>query len=208
MYLLAVFFCGHLFATWMNGKDIGALYASIPQSEVLQENDRKDMQKEMMLIGLKYYNGEGNILDFGCGANINASQELREEGYNAYSCDIMPGMPYDDNFFQYDNYQVYKHKNMFSVISSVDVLEHLNDPVQDFKDFNSMLVPGGVMVHFSPMIDHFPLFGSHADTAFHTCFFSNKSLKILCDKTGFKLINKVYRHPGYWYYIFHKVVSL
>lgn len=196
--------CGHLFATWMNGHDIGSLYASIPQKEVLKENERKELQKEMMLLGLKYYNGEGAILDFGCGANFNASKELRNKGYHAYSCDIMPGLPYEGTFFKYDNDKPYKYKNLFSVISSVDVLEHLNDPVQDFKNFNSMLVPGGVMVHFSPMITHFPLFGSHADTAFHTCFFSDTSLRILCDKTGFKLIDKVYKHPGYWYYVFRK----
>lgn len=199
--------CGHLFVTWMNGKDIGVLYASIPQIEVMQENERKDIQKEMMLLGLKYYNGEGAILDFGCGANFNASRELQSEGYNAYSCDIMPGLPYNDYFFQYNKYQVHKYNNFFSVISSVDVLEHLNDPVKDFKDFNSMLTPGGVMVHFSPMIDNFPLFRSHADTAFHTCFFSEKSLKILCEKTGFVLIDKVYKHPGHWYYAFKKISS-
>lgn len=45
----------------------------------------------------------------------------------------------------------------------------------------------------------------HADTAFHTCFFSDKSLKLLCDKTCFKLIEKVYKHPGYWYYAFQKI---
>lgn len=196
--------CGHLFATWMNGQDMGALYASIPQKEVLQENERKYLQKEIMLIGLKYYNGEGNILDFGCGPNFRASRELRDKGYNAYSCDIIPGLPYDDKFFQYDKYQVHKYNNFFSVISSVDVIEHLSNPVRDFKDFNLMLVPGGVMVHFSPMIEYFPLFGSHADTAFHTCFFSDKSLRILCEKTGFKLIDKVYKHPGYWYYVFKK----
>lgn len=194
--------CGHLFANWMNGKDIGSLYASIEQEEVLHENDRKELQKEMMLLGLKYYNGKGNILDFGCGANFNASREL-----NAYACDIMPRLPYDDKFFQYDKYQVHKYNNFFAVISSVDVLEHLNDPVQDFLYFNRMLKPDGVMVHFSPMIEHIPLYGSHADTAFHTCFVSKKSLKLLCEKTGFKLIEKVYRHPGYWYYVFKKTSS-
>jgi len=199
--------CGHLFATWMNGKDIGSLYALIPQIEVLQENERKELQKEMMLLGLKYYNGEGNILDFGCGANFNASKELRDEGYNAYSCDIMHGLPYGKHFFKYTEASSKLYKGEFSVISSVDVLEHLNTPIQDFKDFNSMLVPGGVMVHFSPMIEHFPLFGSHADTAFHTCFFSEKSLRILCEKTGFELVNKVYKRDLAWYYIFRKITS-
>lgn len=195
--------CGHLFATWLIGEDVGKLYSSIQQDEVLHENNRKELQNEMMRIGLKYSDGY-NVLDFSCGANYRAAQELREEGYCAYSCDIMPGFPYDDHFFKYTDRTRHQYKGVFDAISSVDVMEHLNTPIEDFQAFNDMLVPGGYMVHFTPFIEYIPLHGSHADTAFHTCFVSNKSLKILCEKTGFKLIEKIYRHPGYWYYVFQK----
>ena len=70
--------------------------------------------------------------------------------------------------------------------------------------FNRLLVDGGIMVHFSPMLDYIPVHGSHLDTAFHTNFFSKKSLQIICRKTGFEPLAAVLRRTGFWYYIFRK----
>ncbi|MDO9549196.1 MAG: class I SAM-dependent methyltransferase [Candidatus Marinimicrobia bacterium] len=206
--------CKHLYALWLrkSANKVGELYSNIYAGggEVYTENDRKDIQKEMMRIAHKYCSGnvEGAFagLDFGCGPNFRAAYELRDEGIEAYCSDILPKLPYDGKvFFKFDEHSAEIFKNRFSAISSVDVLEHLNWPVNDFLVFNRMLKPKGFMVHFTPMINHFPVFGSHADHVFHTNFFSSKSLAIICEKTSFRLVNKVVKPRGYWYYIFQKL---
>ena len=103
--------------------------------------------------------------------------------------------PYDKKYFcKYDNAFVKKHKGTFDLIVSVDVLEHLSDPLKTFRDFNELLRPGGYMIHSTPLLDDFLVYGGHADTALHTCFFSKKSLKKLCDKTGFGGEQIIERH--------------
>lgn len=209
--------CRHIYALWLR-KDldtVGNLYSNIysGESEVYIENERKEIQKQMVKIAQEiYYSGNPKksqipfvVLDFGCGPNFKAASELRKEGIEAYCCDILPRLPYDNNiFWKYDNDFIKIFRNEFLGLTSVDVLEHLNTPIEDFKLFNRLLKLNGVMVHYSPMIDYMPLFGSHVDHAFHTNFFSKKSLKITCEKTGFKLVGSVIKKRGYWYYIFKK----
>jgi hypothetical protein len=209
--------CRHIYALWLR-KDldtVGNLYSNIysGESEVYTENWRKEIQKQMVRIAKEtFYSGYPKkseipfvALDFSCGANFKAAYELRKEGIESYCCDILPLLPYDNNiFFKYDDDFVKKFRNKFHGLTSVDVLEHLNTPIEDFKLFNQMLKLNGVMVHYSPIIDYMPLFGSHVDHVFHTNFFSKKSLKIACEKTGFELIGIVIKKLGSEYYIFKK----
>lgn len=204
--------CGHFYALWLRKStgEVADLYSDIysGDSEVYTENDRKDIQKEMMRIARETWGAvDFSVLDYGCGPNYKAAYEMRTEGMDAYCSDILPKLPYDDKvFLKFDERSGETLRGRFSAITSVDVLEHLNTPVDDFKRFNRMLKPGGVMVHFTPMLSHFSVFGSHADHVFHTNFFSTKSLALTCEKTAFKLEAKVVEQRGYRsYYVFRKV---
>lgn len=157
-------YCKHIYALWLR-KDletVGNLYSNIysGESEVYIENERKEIQKQMMRIAqeIYYYSNSKKseipftVLDFGCGPNFKAAYELRKEGIEAYCCDILPGLPYDNNIFlKYDSDFSKSFQNKFVGLTSVDVLEHLNTPIQDFQQFNKMVKLNGVMVHYSPM---------------------------------------------------------
>jgi len=210
--------CSNLFATWLQRylSEVGEIYSGIDngESEVYVENSRKEVQKEMMRICSaqirKLYRNRPvlRILDFGCGPNYKAAVEMNEEDnrLDCYSCDINPALPYNGtNFFKYPDTVPEEMRGSFDGICSVDVFEHLNLPLEDMRGFNRLLKNGGIMVHFTPLQWYFRIHhGGHDATAFHTNFPSRKSLKILCDKTGFKFIGDYMPKYGYWYLVFIK----
>ncbi|MEK6744516.1 MAG: class I SAM-dependent methyltransferase [Nitrospirota bacterium] len=214
--------CRNIFATWLQRdvSEVGEIYAGIDEgdSEVHLENDRKEVSKEMMRICASLLRAQRNertvpirILDFGCGPNYRGVQELHHEdtGLELTCCDVNPNLPYDGKtFFRFTGvFPSYLH-GMFDGIASVDVFEHLNYPVQDMMSFNRLLRTGGIMVHYAPLQWCLRLRRGHYETAFHTNFPSKKSLKILCDKTGFEFLGDAVPKPGYWYLMFRKVAHV
>jgi SAM-dependent methyltransferase len=214
--------CRNIFATWLQRdvNEVGEIYSGIcdGSSEVHVENDRKERQKEMMRICarlIREHDGERTahirILDFGCGPNFRAAYELRQEdpGLELFGCDINPALPYDGKiFFRFAGDFSAEMRGVFDGITSVDVFEHLNDPVKDMERFNRLMRIGGMMVHFAPLQWLLRLRRGHFETAFHTNFPSKKSLRILCEKTGFEFLGDEVPKPGFWYLIFRKIADV
>ena len=53
---------------------------------------------------------------------------------------------------------------------------------------NKMLKPNGFMVHSTPPIEKYV----YENTRFHTFFYTGKSIEVLAEKTGFKIIDRYY----------------
>lgn len=82
--------------------------------------------------------------------------------------------------------------NYYNLITLFDVLEHLKDPCTYFKTINKKLKKNGFCVAYTPNIHSFSyaLMGSNQNTMLpfeHLCFFNEKSLKYLAQKSGFKI---------------------
>ena len=213
--------CRNIFATWLQRDvaEVGEIYSGIgnADSEAHIENERKQLQKEMMRRCAALFASDANerkapirILDFGCGPNFRAAFELQQEyeGAELFCCDINPALPYDkDRFFLFTGEFPKEMDGSFDGISSVDVFEHLNFPIEDMKRFNRLLRMGGVMIHFTPLQWQMRFPYGHYETAFHTNFPSKKSLRILCDKTGFQFLGAKVPAPGVWYIVFRKVAD-
>jgi hypothetical protein len=210
--------CFNIYATWLQRDlaEVGEIYSGIDNgtTEVHVENERKEVQKEMIricaaLIRDQQVNSSTlQILDFGCGPNYRAAIEMNQEDSKlaCSCCDINPSLPYDGRtFFKFTGTITQELVGAYDGISSVDVFEHLNHPVDDMLKFNKLLKIGGVMVHFAPLQWYLRLHPGHYDTAFHTNFPSKKSLQILCEKTGFKFIGDYLPKYGFWYLAFRKI---
>ena len=80
----------------------------------------------------------------------------------------------------------------FDGISSYAALEHLTNTADAWRTLNRLLKPtsagGGVMVHAFPSQWHLDFDDSAIQIAGHSCVFSRKSLRMMCDRAGFQLV--------------------
>lgn len=82
----------------------------------------------------------------------------------------------------------------FNIITAIDVIEHLEDPVKEMKIILSMLVPDGIFVIQTPDISCYQAteekekWGALKPLE-HLHLFSPKNLEILSAQTGFKSID-------------------
>jgi hypothetical protein len=71
--------------------------------------------------------------------------------------------------------------------------------ISSWSRFNRLLKPvnegGGIMVHAFPSLLHHDFDHWAIQIRSHTCLFSAKSLRFLCERTGFKLIRGVLPRP-------------
>ncbi|MEI7880131.1 MAG: methyltransferase domain-containing protein [bacterium] len=182
--------CGHIWTSWMSKdlKDVSALYDGIYKetaNESVDVNFRSAYQLELLTLALLASGKKTPCLDFGCGPNSSVALMLNKLGMPAQCCDI-------SNYYPYDNEVFFRHSadarwhNRFGGVVSVDVIEHLGDTLDTWLYFNRILKPNGVMYHIFPTTIHYGLDHHYITNAFHLCIFSEQSLRLLCDKTGFE----------------------
>lgn len=146
--------------------------------------DEGDSQeKEVEAFYMLNPNKDGVYLDYGCGRWSGAVSLLREQGYNVYGYEPYAsetGNPYIIT----DKQEVCRMK--FDGIFSNDLAEHLFDPVEDFRFMRSLLRDeNSKMSHSTSCYEY-----KHEDTRFHMNFFLGNSVSVLCEKSGFKLLER------------------
>lgn len=113
------------------------------------------------------------------------ADRAREQGFDIYNCDVAD----------------MKSELSFDVITMMDIIEHLVDPVAILKSLRTRLKPNGELILYTP--DHSSLIVSVAswlyrlgrtsaiDNIFactHTCFFTSKTLQSTVEKAGFEVV--------------------
>jgi SAM-dependent methyltransferase len=123
---------------------------------------------------------QGKVLDFGSGPNPVLSFLLKQSG--SFDVDI-----YD---YYYSPLKVYEH-HTYDLITTTEVIEHLQDPMTYFKLFYDLLNQGGllsIMTLFRPK-SHLDIFNwFYIRDQSHVSFFNEQSLKAIADHIGFKFI--------------------
>jgi SAM-dependent methyltransferase len=137
----------------------------------------------------------GLYLDWGCGAWGSTVQDLRSQNYDVWGYE--PSAPITSDFIVNTRDQI---SAKFDAIFSNNVIEHFRNPVDQFKDFSTILKPGGKMAHSSPCYDY-----NYAYTRFHTLFLTGRSPHILAERTGFKITN-ITRNGEYINHVFELIV--
>jgi hypothetical protein len=153
----------------------------------------------------------GNILDFGVGGNLKIMENLsrRFPEFKFFACDIFQCK--QKNYFQ--TYSEESPMHFFDGISSHAVIEHLDNTIEAWKYFNRLLKPldngGGIMLHSFPSQVNEDLFHWSIKIASHECLFSEKSLKLVCKMSGFKLIKcKLFTSAVHPVFVFRKVADV
>lgn len=119
------------------------------------------------------------ILDFGCGESTLLSDMFTELGME---CDY-----YDPIYHPDTNYTA----NKYDLIVSVEVFEHLQDPMRVFAELLSLLTQGGHLVirtelHSSDIEKYLQWYYPKDPT--HIAFFSTNTFRYMCEVTGCKYI--------------------
>jgi len=125
-------------------------------------------------------------LNYGGGAWNQTTQELRKEGFDVYTYEpFAPVTVYPWILTSKDQLSSLQFDGIFSN----DLVEHLRDPIAEFKFMGSLLVPAGIMSHATSCYEY-----AFEYTRFHIFFFTGDSLAHLCKATGFdyQLSERIY----------------
>ncbi len=133
------------------------------------------------------------ILDVGCGHG-GILQNLREVGcWNLLGID-----PFNKETIQYKNGLMIEKKFIYEVEGKWDVImmnhsfEHVSDPLETLQKINNLLKDNGVGIIRIPTIssfawEHYKDSWVQLDAPRHFFLHSNKSMKLLVEKAGFKI---------------------
>lgn len=136
--------------------------------------------------------GKYQVCDLGCGSG-QLLRELIRRGHSAVGVDVQPGphivvgnlnlpLPLDDQ--------------QFDLVTSLAVLEHLDDPSLNLREAHRILKPGGTLILTTPSpraksVLEFLAFRLHIidprEIADHKQYFSIGQLKQLLSRSGFSL---------------------
>ncbi len=155
---------------------------------------------EKRIRKIRTYAGSGNILDIGCafGGFLKAASkwftpfgiELSE-----YSCEHAKKL-YNDNIHSGTLNDNPFQKNVFSVITMIEVIEHLKEPLRTLVECYNLLKTDGLLVIQTANMDALQakFFGDKYGYYMpgHLSYFTKKNLTTMLNDIGFKKI-KVYQ---------------
>lgn len=180
-------------------KDLIEFYNSLEDEEYSQEAEGRAKNFEPTLKHLGQMEKPDNtLLDVGAASGIFMNL-AKSHGYQVSGIEPSESLVqeakehYDLELFQ-GTVEQFPVSEKFSVITLLDVLEHLSRPVPLMEKVSSMIRPGGILVIVTPDIDSLmvKLTGRrwwHYRVA-HVNFFNMTSLNYLLSKTGFEIIKK------------------
>jgi len=114
-------------------------------------------------------------LDLGCGRSTLLADMLTELGSDV---DVHDPIYHPDT--------AYKNKT-YDLITSVEVFEHLHDPMAVFQELISLLNPHGILAirtEFSPIEREAYLKWYYRRDPTHIVFFSPRTFEVMCQKAG------------------------
>ncbi len=146
---------------------------------------------------LKKYIKKGKILEIGSGAGYFLD-EARRLGFEPFGLELNPDQA---EFMQKTLHIPCEQKPLainsfsgttFDVICHSDVISHFHDPIKEFGTMHALLGENGYLMFETGNIGdvdaaYYPLFSSFQYPD-HLFFFSEQTISLLLEKTGFKLV--------------------
>ncbi len=196
-YLVKCSSCGFVFCSKIPAEqELLAHYNTYPRNEKISAITLKRYSE--LLEFFETYRENGNILDVGCG-NGHFLTEAKNKGWNVY------GTEYTDtaidickkkaiNMFQGKLNPADFGGIKFDVICSIEVLEHINNPIEEISNFNYLLRKGGLVYLTTPNFNSLSRLilkekWSIIEYPEHLCYYTSSTLARLFRQTGF---NKVF----------------
>ncbi|MCB0538257.1 MAG: class I SAM-dependent methyltransferase, partial [Bacteroidetes bacterium] len=107
-----------------------------------------------ILDSFEKYRKNNNLIDVGCGIGLFAKVAI-ERGWNVYGTEFTKeaieickskGIKMHEGKLNPNNYD----SNSFDVITSFEVIEHINNPIEEISNFNKILRKGGLVYITTP----------------------------------------------------------
>lgn len=148
-----------------------------------------------LLDEFEKFRKNNKMLDVGCGPGLFLI-EAKKRGWEVY------GTEFTDKQLKYlkdKGINTLKGKltnesfedELFDVIISSEVIEHINNPVEEMQQFHRLLRKGGLVYITTPnfnAIERYLLNGAYEIIEYpeHLCYFTPKTINLLLTQSGFK----------------------
>ncbi len=194
-------------------KSLIDFYSELEDNEYTDEWEGRGKNFKTILRRLKKIPVSGNrLLDIGAASGIFVKL-AEENGFVAEGIEPSSHLvreakkKFGVNIFE-GSIEDYRPREKFSIITMLDLIEHVNDPAEFMGRVTPLIRKGGLLIIVTPDIDSIPpkIFRNrwwHYRTA-HVNFFNIRSLTYLLEKFGFK-IEKKYRYA--WNFSFYYLLS-
>ncbi|MFC1567061.1 class I SAM-dependent methyltransferase, partial [bacterium] len=200
-----LFLCGNCgLLQCPNLENVIEFYKSMQDEQYESTRDARILQAEKILDTIFKYKKEGRILDIGAGSGIFVESALKR-GYAIQGLEPSKwlfeqahkrNLPVYNELFPSD-----KFTKKYDAIALLDVVEHVEDPVNLLKQCYLKMLGDGILIITTPDINSIcaKIMGNkwwHFRAA-HISYFDKETINLLVEKTGFKII-KIKRAK--WYF--------
>lgn len=148
-----------------------------------------------LLDQFEIYRKTNKILDVGCGIGYFL-EEAKKRDWEVYGTELSKksaeicsgkGIKIKEGILDSKNYE----PGMFDIITSIEVIEHINNPLEELKNFNSILRKGGLVYVTTPNFNsllRYRLKSAYNIITYpeHLCYYTPKTLNKLFKISGFK----------------------
>lgn len=194
-------------------KEVLGYYKEMNDDSYEATRRQRALQEKEIMAQILKFKGKGNLLDIGAGSGILVEEALKY-GFQAQGIEPSAwlcakakenGLPITQGYFPDSSINL-----KFDIISMVDVLEHVIDPVSVIKNAYAALKAEGIILITTPDVDSFfsRVMGNrwwHMRIA-HVGYFKKKNLKDILVNNGFT-IEHIIRPKWYFSvsYLFERV---
>jgi len=112
---------------------------------------------------------------------------LSQRGADVYAADISDGLPYSDRFIHLCKDKLPDIE--FDIITMVEIIEHFDNPVGEFRTLSKHLAPDGIIAGTTDFYQGGAIWNNkYLMPKDHLSYFHHDSLSYLCDLLGLKCV--------------------
>ena len=177
--------CHLVQSSYYAGKD---LYLHVYKDKV-QTTSARSGARELFFVewGARLLNlNNPRILIF-APASTPTFKILSERGADVYAADISDGLPYSDRFIHLRKDKLPDIE--FDIITMVEIIEHFDNPVGEFRTLSKYLAPNGIIAGTTDFHQGGTIWNNkYLFPKDHVSYFHHDSLSHLCDLLGLKCV--------------------
>ena len=188
--------CGFVFSqTIPTADELEEHYSKYSRNDYLSPITVK--RYEELLDQFEKYRKTGKILDVGCGIGYFL-EVAKKRGWEVYGTEYTDqavnicrekGISMEQGILETHNYDL----ESFDVITSFEVIEHINNPLEELANFHSLLRPGGLVYITTPNFNsllRYRLKSAYNVITYpeHLSYYTPKSLTNVFKRSGFKRV--------------------